>query len=344
MGSSYLPGCRNAPPPGNRPVVGDNGGVPQNEELLELICGEIRSRGPLTFARYMELALYHPDLGYYRRDDRFGKAGDFYTAEQLQPVFGELMATSVEQLTKSLSEAHPFEVLELGSGRGEMASALGRFGYRPYDWKSVPLPQNWTGLVLANEFFDALPIHLMEKRREEWLELLVDQRNGRIRFTSGRASPALLEYAGRFGSAIPSGGRLEACLEVSDWMERIAGILSSGYLLLIDYGYESRELARFPEGTLVSYRGHRMHTDVLRTPGFQDITAHVNFTWVRECAERSGFSSRSNSSLAAWVLRVWDEEDLESRWRHADQHWRMQWKQLVFGMGEAFRVIEFKRT
>ena len=92
------------------------------------MCDEIRSSGPLTFARYMELALYHPEFGYYRQRDPFGKAGDFYTAEQLQPVFGQLMATFVEQLTESSGAASPFEVLELGAGRREMADALQAFG------------------------------------------------------------------------------------------------------------------------------------------------------------------------------------------------------------------------
>lgn len=312
--------------------------------LLELICDEIRNCGPLTFARYMEVALYHPEFGYYRQRDPFGKAGDFYTAEQLQPVFGELMATFVEQLTEQWTAATPFGVLELGAGRGEMADALRPFDYRPWDWNTTPLPQHWTGLVFGNEFFDALPVHLLEKEGGEWLELLVDCHDGRLDFTSARPSLALLEYAEQFGASIPRGGRLEACLQAREWIGRIRCMLSSGYFVLIDYGYDSRELARFPQGTLTSYRNHRTHADVLQTPGFQDITAHVNFTWIRECAARSGLSCRNDSSLAAWSLRVWGEKELEQRWRRADHRWRMQWKQLVFGMGETFRVIEFERS
>ena len=326
------------------PVVGDNGDVPQNANLLELLYDEIRNQGPLTFARYMELALYHPEFGYYRQRNPFGKAGDFYTAEQLQPVFGELMATFVEQLTQRSGAASPFAVLELGSGRSEMAEALQPFGYRPYDWNSSPLPQHWTGLVLANEFFDALPIHLLEKRSDGWVELLVERRGDRLGFTSGRTTQALREYTERYGGTIPIGGRLEACLEADEWMDRMAGVLSSGYLIVFDYGYDARELVRFPQGTLASYRNHQMYADVLSTPGFQDITAHVNFTWLRECADRSGFSCRGSLSLAAWALRVWGEEELERRWRRGNPRWRMQWKQLVFGMGETFHVIEFERS
>lgn len=330
--------------PHSRTVVGDNGDVPQNDELLDLISDEIRSSGPLTFARYMELALYHPEFGYYRRRDPFGKAGDFYTAAQLQPVFGELMAAFVERFQERSGMTGPFGVLELGAGRGDLGAALQPFGYRPYDWNTQPLPPHWTGVVFANEFFDALPVHLMERRRDEWFELFVEQHGGRLAFASRRASPTLREYAVRFGAAIPSGGRMEVCLKAKEWIERIAGMLSSGSFVLIDYGYEFRELARFPEGTLASYRDHRMHADVLKDPGLQDITAHVNFTWVRECAARSGFICRNSWSLAAWALQIWSEEEFERRWHAADQRWRMQWKQLVFGMGETFRVIEFQRN
>lgn len=320
------------------------GGVASSSGLLPIIRNEIRDRGPISFARFMELALYHPELGYYRTRDRFGRAGDFYTAEQLQPVFGEALEMFVEKLTQAAPAGQRFGVLELGAGRAEMEQALARWNYRPYDWGTAALPASWSGLVFANEFFDALPAHLLTKDRNGWMERLVTCRGDELSFTlRPLQNEALLAYAREFGGPIPEGGELEAALSAPVWLSKIASILDEGRLLVIDYGYDARELARFPSGTLLSYRRHQASPDLLKTPGAQDITAHVNFTWLLRCAEHAGFVLERSTSLANWVLSIWGEQELARRWERADQRWKLQWKQLVFGMGETFRVLELRR-
>src|SRR5271170_2623228 len=142
----------------------------------------------------MELALYDPSSGYYRKDPHpFGRNGDFYTAEQLQPVFGELMESFVTQIAEG---AHSdFSVCEVGSGRGEMSQALARWNYRGCDFDQGPLPGQMHGLVLANEFFDALPVHLLRRLAAAWCELRVVAANGRFEFTTDpQLSPELAEY------------------------------------------------------------------------------------------------------------------------------------------------------
>src|SRR5438270_13565397 len=100
----------------------------------ELLADEIRRDGPIPFRRFMEVALYHPEHGYYRRArDPFGKQGDFFTAEQIQPVFGILMAERVRELFRIMGEPRDFTVLELGAGRGEMAEAFAEWRYLPVD-------------------------------------------------------------------------------------------------------------------------------------------------------------------------------------------------------------------
>src|SRR5262245_47390143 len=107
----------------------------------------------------MEVALYHPLHGYYRRArDPFGKQGDFFTAEQLQPVFGILIAAAIRALCREMGEPHDFTVVELGSGRGEMAEAFGEWQYLPVEIGGR-LPEHFSGVVFSNEFFDALPVH-----------------------------------------------------------------------------------------------------------------------------------------------------------------------------------------
>jgi SAM-dependent MidA family methyltransferase len=315
--------------------------VAASNELSATIRDEIRSHGPITFARFMELALYHPELGYYRARDRFGVSGDFYTAEQLQPVFGELLAAHVASQAGTLQ---PYSALELGAGRRDMRHALASWNYRPFDLDTEPLPDTWHGLVFANEFFDALPVHLLSKDGGKWKQLLVSNGVAGFQWTSENVSlPLLLEYAECYGEEIPEGGRLEACLAVDEWLSRVATLLSQGHLLVIDYGYDVRELARFPDGTLLSYHRHQTHMDPLREPGQQDITAHVNFTWLRSCARRHGLQLDFSQSLAQWALSVWDQPEFERRWVNADPRWRLQWKQIVFGLGETFRVIQFHR-
>jgi SAM-dependent MidA family methyltransferase len=319
--------------------------VANSDELLQLIRKEVHAHGPITFARLMELALYHPEFGYYRTRDRFGAAGDFYTAEQLQPVFGEVVATFVEKLTQRAAHADAFGVLELGAGRAEMKEALARWNYRAFDWGSPALPETWVGLIFVNEFFDALPVHLLRKEETGWTERLVACCGSELCFTTRPLdNPELLAYARDYGDAIPEGGELEAALAIPEWLRKMASVLTEGHLVVIDYGYHDRELARFPAGTLLSYRNHHAFSDTLANPGMRDITAHVNFTWLSERAARAGFALERSEPLANWMLSIWGEEELARRWERADQRWKMQWKQLVFGMGETFRVLEFRRV
>ena len=107
----------------------------------------------------MEVALYHPVHGYYRRGrDPFGKGGDFYTAEQIQPVFGILIAARIRELYRSMGAPGDFVVVELGAGRREMAEAFAEWRYLPVDVDSGELPAEFRGVVFSNEFFDALPV------------------------------------------------------------------------------------------------------------------------------------------------------------------------------------------
>jgi SAM-dependent MidA family methyltransferase len=289
----------------------------------------------------MDLALYHPQHGYYRSADRFGSGGDFYTAEQLEPVFGQVIAHFVEKLTKEQWWDETFGVLELGAGRAEMAKALARWRYCAVDWNLSPLPSEWRGLIFANEFFDALPMHLLIKR-DGWKELYVNFDYGALCFSEGELShPDLKSYVRAYGTDIPEGGLLEACLAVDDWCRCLSTILLEGELLIIDYGYQRRELLRFPQGTVLGYRHHRASASVLSNPGERDITAHVNFDWLRVCAERAGFHFHNSYTLAAWLLSVWTEEELGRRWSEADTRWQLQWKQLLFGLGETFTVMRF---
>src|SRR5262249_44296651 len=136
--------------------------------------------GPIPFSQFMEVALYHSEHGYYRRArDPFGKHGDFFTAEQIQPVFGILMAARVREWFHAMGEPEGFAVVELGAGRREMAEAFAEWQYIPVDLDS-PVPDRVCGVIFSNEFFDALPVDAATFEGGVFREQRVAFRDGRF--------------------------------------------------------------------------------------------------------------------------------------------------------------------
>ena len=331
------------------------GQMPPSPLALKL-AQEIRDHGPISFERFMDVALYEPGLGYYRNErDPFGRDGDFFTAEQLQPVFGELVRTFVERLAALHGASREsFPVIELGAGRGEMQDALREWNYVAVDFDRGMLPDDLHGVILANEFLDALPVRLLQWHGG-WQEMCVAEADGRFSFVTrplprdgaeeeSAADRQVRAYAERYGGSIREGGQLEVSVRTPGWLDRLSATLQSGYLVVIDYGYSAKELIRLRYGTVASYRSHRLVEDILSEPGNQDITVHVNFTYLTEAAIHAGFRLVSRQSLAAWAMSVWDARELKRRWKAGRDSWRLQWKQIVFGMGETFQVLVFERT
>jgi SAM-dependent MidA family methyltransferase len=320
-----------------------------SQRAADIIRAEIAAAGAIPFGRFMELALYAPDAGYYTRgQDPFGKYGDFFTAAQLQPVFGILIARCIARLRAALGSPAEFRVVELGAGRGEMADALAPFRYQAVDVGRGRLPDRFTGVVFANEFFDALPVRLAVRRGRGWRELLVGERAGRFALIEGPpAAGALRSYLARYHSAAAGGSLIEAHLRALDWIARIAESVDQGYLLAIDYGYTAAELIRFPAGTLMSYRRHVASDDVLSDPGERDITAHVPFTPLEDAASRSGWRRERFETLAGFLLSIGEEDEFAEALAAGSPaealRRRLQLKTLLAGMGETFRVLLLRK-
>ena len=312
--------------------------------LAELLHELIRRDGPLPFRRFMDLALYHPGHGYYIRPrDPFGRAGDFYTAEQLQPVFGILIAAAIRTMRKE-SGAAGFPVVELGAGRAEMAPYLEEFSYTAVDAGRGALPESIRGVVFANEFFDALPVDLCVNRRGRWRMRDVESNGTEFRYCDGApAAPALVSYLERYGPETPGEGSLaEVNLAALEWIERIGARLH-GNLFVIDYGYTRRELLRFRQGTLMSYRSHRSSENVLADPGSRDITAHVNFTALEQHAVAHGFTRLRFESMSRTLLDAGEADQFAEALGSGGEVERsrrsLQLKSLLFGLGESFRTL-----
>lgn len=319
-------------------------------ELADIIAGEIRSGGPLPFGRFMELALYHPTLGYYRGGpERFGKAGDFYTNSQLQPVFGRLVAQQLDRWKQELGASGRFTVLELGTGRGETAAEVRRC-MPDIEWTPVESGDRWptrkvTGAVFCNEFFDALPVDLVERRDADWVEWGVGQSGGQFAWerTGARGDRRGLPRIGE-------GQRIETCERQVRAIERIHGILDRGWVLVIDYGYTRGEVERgkrFADGSLMSYSAHRADPDVLLEPGQRDITAHVNFSALEDAGRAVGLEVLPLRTQQAFLLDAGEQDGfayaLAAGSEQRGTELRMQLKSLLFGLGETFRVLLMRK-
>jgi len=313
--------------------------------LAALIREEILHTGPVTFERFMELALYHPLYGYYRCGrDPFGPRGDYFTASQLQPVFGTLLAACVRALHAEMGRPEDFLVVDLGAGRGEMAQAFAAWTYLAVDVDRGVWPERFQGVIFANEFFDALPVRAGVRRGNSFREMRVAW-NGE-RFVWAEAEEMTGEAADYFQGYFenPEEGRVaEANLRAWRWLEQIAARLARGFLLVIDYGYRAEESSRFPAGTLMSYRRHLALEDVLAEPGERDITAHVCFTALEEHAARCGLRTARREALTQTLLRAGEQDAfaaaLQAETEPERFRRRLQLKTLLAGMGETFRTL-----
>ena len=315
----------------------------------EILRDEILRHGPAPFSRFMEVALYHPEHGYYRRPhDPFGKAGDYFTAAQIQPMFGLLVARIVEGLWQEAGSPTVWQVVDLGGGRGEMGEFLGRFGYRKVE-AGDPFPDAVQGVVLANEFFDALPVDVAVRRGAGFRQRKVDWRNGRFVWVECDDLDAeALAYLERFAPAAPEGAVVEVGLEARRWIERIADRLEAGCVLIFDYGYDVAERVRFPEGTLMSYRRHQALEDVLADPGGRDITTHVCWGALEERAQECGLRKVRREAMSTTLLRAGEADGFEGLLEGVSEQERrrrlLQIKTLVVGMGETFQTLLLQAT
>lgn len=289
----------------------------------------------------MEVALYHPEVGYYRNlTSPIGIRGDFYTAAQLQPVFGRLIATYIRMLTRNL-EGNENALVELGAGlRPEMAAAFSEFRYMPVDLSYGALPSGISGAVFTNEFFDAVPVDVVVRRNGVLHEMLVGFDGARFHWIEGAAAD---EEGASALAGLEEGELAELQHHRLSWLDRMIEMLEQGFIVTVDYGFTREELVRFPAGTLMSYHRHQALEDVLAEPGIRDITAHVAFSDLQERGESRGLKTVRFESLASALLRAGEADQFASALaaeseQEKEEH-LLQLKTLLFGMGESFRVL-----
>ncbi len=385
-------------------------------KLRQRIAEEIQRKGPIPFSRYMELCLYEPELGYYSQvREQFGKAGDFYTSSDVHAVFGRLLARQFEEMWRVLDSPERIDVIELGPGRGLLARDVLDWSAKQFPEFSHALhyalveqsPHLRTGLqerlsehisagraqvlesiesaassasgniiVFGNEFFDALPVEVVDHRGV----LRVGFDNGRFVESFVAPSAAESEFIDRYSVHPEERERVEAPLTSLVWMDRIAEVFRCarkagpstrtevlgrddsekgpaatgdrrGFVVLIDYGYTREEqLAGRHRDTIMAYRQHTASGSPYEAPGEQDITAHVNFTALRARGVEHGLEPLALVTQSQFLIGIGEETQFADAFQKCTLPQErakvaLQLKHLIApsGMGETFQVLVMSR-
>jgi SAM-dependent MidA family methyltransferase len=354
--------------------------------LVSLIRDEIAAAGgKLAFDRYMELALYAPGLGYYTAGARkFGEAGDFITAPEISPLFAQCLATQCGDLLQGMPQG---EILEVGAGSGALAAdlllALEARGALPSRYRILDLSPDlqqrqqqtlaervphlldrvewltsfpaagFSGVVIANELLDAMPVHRFRIASGEILEQYVTWRGEQFELIW--AQPTSPHFEQRVADLLQSVDVLddfesEINLRAAPWLSSLIDSMRAGLVLLIDYGHSRAEYYHVSRnrGTLMCHYRHRAHPDPLVYPGLQDITAHVDFTAIAEAAQASGFDVAGYTTQAYFLLgsgldqlvSASDPNDVET---HMTLVQGIKKLTLPTEMGERFKVLGLTR-
>jgi len=326
----------------------------QPPPLADKLAERIRRQGPVLFSEFMDAALYDPEVGYYSAARRAGAeptgiAGDYFTATQVQPVFGRVVCEALRRIREKLSLPEPCTVADWGAGRALMGEYLSGFRYVAVE-TGQPAPAPFEGIVFANELFDALPVDVVRCTPGEARLQRVGWQDGAFRWVDAETPPQSWDgYVERLSRLMEGRGEwwLELPVRLGSALAQIGGALRRGALVVIDYGYTEREVIRFPRGTLMSYRRHAASEDVLQDPGMRDITAHVPFTFLEQCAAKAGFRAGKLQNLASWLLDAGERDSFASALRaesgEEEARLRLQLKTLLFGMGETFRCVRLEK-
>ncbi len=327
----------------------------------------------ISFARYMELALYTPGLGYYSGgSEKFGTGGDFVTAPQISPLFGRVLAHQFAEVLEQTGGG----ILELGSGTGLLASqiinelrALGVDA--PYSILEVSgelrarqqqtlqgmavnwldgLPEKFTGVIFGNEVMDALPVHLIHWTEDGPLERgVVTEKEGLGWQDRPVTDPALLEQTRALN--LPGGYVSEINLAAPALIKSLADRLESGLLLFIDYGFGRSEYYH-PQrhmGTLRAHYRHHALDDPFYLPGLCDLTAHVDFTAVADAGFEAGldvcgYTTQANFLLSGGITSLLAEMPSDSAANYLPLSAGVQKLLSPAEMGELFKVIGMKKN
>jgi len=331
--------------------------------LRERIAAEIAAQGGwISFARYMEIALHEPGLGYYAGNARqFGPEGDFVTAPELGTLFGRTLARQLRELPAK-------RILELGAGSGALAETLlkeGEFDYAILETSTAlrerqrarlgdkvkfldRLPEHFDGVILANEVADAIPVHVVAWRKEGVMERGVALREDRFLWSERPATGGLQDEANKI--AVPRPYESELGLAARAWMRTLCERLERGVIFVIDYGFPRHEYyhPQRATGTLMCHYQHQSHADPFLHPGEEDISAHVDFSALAAAAREAGaevlgYATQAQFLVNCGITDVLSQANVENALHYAPIAAQAQTLLSPAEMGELFKVLAVGR-
>ncbi len=348
-----------------------------SQSLQQLIAADIEALGgAMAFSRFMELALYAPRLGYYSGGaSKLGASGDFTTAPEISPLFGAALARVAAAI---IAQSAP-DIIEFGAGTGKLArdvlTALAQMGVAVDSYtiielsgelrarqqealKDLPqvrwldgMPERFSGVVLANEVLDAMPVELVVRQDGQWMRQMVTVRDGAFAFV---AAPLPADLAAQVARQIPDAEQLpdgyltEIHPVAEGFMASLAAMMKEGRgaAILFDYGFPAHEyyLDQRMGGTLMCHYRHHAHPDPFYLPGLQDITAHVDFTAMALASQEAGlpvlaYMNQASFLLGAGIGELLMQGDPEQAMAFLPQSRAVQKLVSPAEMGELFKVL-----
>jgi SAM-dependent MidA family methyltransferase len=353
--------------------------TPLGRELLQ----RIRTHGPIPFAEFMRECLYHPSFGYYSRTEAV-RFADFYTSVDVHPIFARLLARQLAEMWDRLGRPEKFWAVEAAAGTGRLAAQLLDFAARELgDFygalryvavessaarraahpaalaahisagrarSAAELPFDIScGCIFSNELLDALPVHRVTVECGELREVYVGAEGETLREELGPLStPEIDTFFREQGVTLREGQQAEAGLAACRWLFEAGARLGRGFVLTVDYGHEAAELysERHQRGTVLAYARHAVSEDLLRSPGEQDLTAHVNFTALEKWGRRSGLERTGCVTQLEFLVALGRGNEFADLYEPGASEveklrGRLLLKTLIHpeGMGETFRVL-----
>ncbi len=353
-----------------------------NEALERLIKERIKKEGPVTFETFMDMALYWPGLGYYMSDrPPFGPEGDFYTSSHLHPIFGWMIALQIDEMRALMGKPADFTVVEIGPGRGYLSEGVIEY-IKKYlkwaeGWRYVIIERNphavesqkrilsqhtdvlrwsdnlseiegFSGCVIANEVLDAFPVHLIEADGDRFKEIYVNaSEEGFFEIAGQLSSLELQEYIERYRVPVKPGYRTEVNLRIKGYLLEINQCMEEGFVLTIDYGWPASQYysEEHSKGTLLCYYRHTLSEDPYSRVGQQDITAHVNFTCLRDVADEMGIQTLGYCPQGTFLVSLGIDRVMAEQLQYNPDFQKdiPKIKGLLLGMGETHKVmIQYK--